>query len=231
MRSKHPAYWSRLTQSVSQPGGTEAGWDIAAISRALRPSRPQVAGGARPLCPAGCSQPTQSGPEALGSSTGCREGEGGGGGGGGLAWRGAWGLDAKYRAGPVVACGVLQHSSWRSSRLPPSQTASADASKTKGIAAKSVTECLWATAVPVGAGGQGQGTSRRQKKIDTPRAKIKNKTDWSLKKPRAPTALRGSIYKGYIEHRAQSTEHRAQSNADADMPIAQYICKQAGGRR
>ena len=34
------------------------------------------------------------------------------------------------------------------------------------------------------------------------------------------------IYR-YIEHRAQSTGHRAHSNAD--MPIAQCICKQAGG--
>ena len=43
----------------------------------------------------------------------------------------------------------------------------------------------------------------------------------------APTALHGSTYRAHREHRAQGIDHRAQSNAD--MPIAQYICKQAGG--
>jgi hypothetical protein len=52
----------------------------------------------------------------------------------------------------------------------------------------------------------------------------------ALKKTLAPTALRGSTYRGHIEHRTQSTEHGAQSAEQrryAHTPV--HICKHAGG--
>jgi hypothetical protein len=88
-----------------------------------------------------------------------------------------------------------------------------------------------AGAPPGPVAGANLSKARADKKKQTRRGQNPKTKHWALKTPPAPTALRGSTYRGHIEHRAQSTEHRARRATQICPvePISQYMCKQAGG--
>jgi hypothetical protein len=53
---------------------------------------------------------------------------------------------------------------------------------------------------------------------------------WALKKPLAPAAVRGSTYRGYIGHRAQSTEQSGEQRRYAHSPVHMQAGRRCGVR-